>query len=207
MLINELIKVLELSWNKNTCDPSLQEDWNENNKALGQCVVTALIVNDFLGGKIMKCMVESESHYYNLVNGNVIDLTASKFDIVPDYTQTEERTREYLLSNKDTMKRYKLLLNKVKDNFVKYGRKRYTLLDVNGQYFSSVPGTCGGNKKLKVYGRLDCPSALRYIEEGYYVDNRVFFESIEIANKLGYRPCAKCMRKEYEIWKLKNKKK
>ena len=204
MLIDELTKVLELSWNKNTCTPSLQDSWNGNNKALGQCAITALIVNDFLGGKIMRCMCESGSHYYNLINGNIIDLTSSQFNEIPDYTKGEERAREYLLSNKDTMKRYKLLLNKVKDNFVKYGTKKYILLDVNGQYFSKVPGICGGNKKLKVYGRLDCPSALRYLEKGYYSDNRVFFESVEIANKLGYRPCAKCMRKEYEKWKDEN---
>ena len=150
MLLNELIKMLELSWNKNTCSPSLKDSWSENNKALGQCAVTALIVNDFLGGKIMRCMCESGSHYYNLVNDSIIDLTSSQFTEIPDYTKGEERTREYLLSNKDTMKRYKLLLNKVKDNFVKYGTKKYTLLDINGRYFSKIPGTCGGNKKLKV---------------------------------------------------------
>ena len=43
MLLDELTKVLELSWNKNTCSPSLQDSWNENNKALGQCAITALI--------------------------------------------------------------------------------------------------------------------------------------------------------------------
>ena len=197
MLLSELTKVIELSWNKNTCSPSLQDNWNKENKALGQCAITALIVNDFLGGKIMRCMCESGSHYYNLINGNIIDLTSAQFNEIPDYTKGEERTREYLLSNKDTKKRYILLLNRVKDNFVKYGTKKY-----NGQYFSKIPGTCGGNKKLKVYGRLDCPSALRYIENGHYVDNRVFFENIEVANKLGYRPCAKCMRKEYDKWKL-----
>jgi hypothetical protein len=201
MLIEELTKILEFSWNKNTCSPSMQVCWNESNKAFGQCAVTALIVNDFLGGKIMRCMCESGSHYYNLINGNIVDLTSSQFNEIPNYTKGEERTREYLLSNKDTKKRYRLLLNKVKDNFVKYGTKKYTLLDVNGQYFSKVPGTCGGNKKLKIYGKLDCPSAMRYLEKSHYKDNRVFFESVEVAIKLGYRPCAKCMKKEYEKWK------
>ena len=201
MLLDELTKVLKLSWNKNTCSPTLQDSWNESNNALGQCAVTALIVNDFLGGKIMRCMCESGSHYYNLIDNNIVDLTDSQFNEIPDYSKGEERTREYLLSNKDTKKRYKLLLNKVKDSFVKYGSKKYSLLDVKGQYFSKVPGTFGGNKKLKIYGRLDCPSALKYLEKGHYKDNRVFFETEEIAQKLGYRPCAKCMRKEYEKWK------
>ena len=93
MLIKELTKMLELSWNKNTCTLSLQDSWNENNKALGQCAITALIVNDFLGGKIMRCMCESGSHYYNLINDNIIDLTSSQFNEIPDYTKGEERTR------------------------------------------------------------------------------------------------------------------
>ena len=203
MLLNEVRTMLEKSWSMETCCLGLKDNRTIDKKSLGQCAVTALIVNDFLGGKIIRCMCESGSHYYNLINGNIVDLTSSQFNEIPDYTNGEERTREYLLSNKDTMKRYKLLLNKVKDNFVKHGFKKYTLVDVNGEYFSKIPGTCGGNKKLKVYGRLDCPSALRYLEKGYYSDNRVFFESKEIANKLGYRPCAKCMRKEYEKWKEK----
>ena len=54
--------------------------------------------------------------------------------------------------------------------------KKYKLLDGNGdEYLSDVPGTLGGNKKLKIYGRLDCPSANRWIEKGHYVVNRVFF--------------------------------
>ena len=194
-MVEELIRILELSWNKETCTPSMQDSWNENNKAIGQCAVTALIVNDFLGGKIMRCMCETGSHYYNVINDNVIDLTASQFETKPNYVDGEKRTREYLLSNEDTQKRYLLLLKTVKSNFIKHGIKQYKLLGVNGTYFSKIPGTCGGHKKLKIYGKLDCPSALRYIENGYYVDNRVFFENCEVANKLGYRPCSVCMKK------------
>ncbi len=80
--------------------------------------------------------------------------------------------------------------------------KQYILLDKEGkQYTSSTPGTLGGNKKLKIYGRLDCPSALRWIEKGHYVKNRVFFPDEETAIKAGYRPCAVCMPEEYKKWK------
>ena len=82
----------------------------------------------------------------------------------------------------------------------------YKLIDENGnEYLSEVPGTLGGNKRLKIYGRLDCPSANRWIEKGYYVKDRVFFLDEETAKKAGYRPCAVCMRKEYEIWKEEQK--
>ena len=78
----------------------------------------------------------------------------------------------------------------------------YTLLDNDGkQYFSRTPGTFGGHRKLKIYGKLDCPSALRYIAKGQYVKHRVFFKDENTAIAAGYRPCAKCMKKEYDLWK------
>ena len=203
MILNEVRVMLEKSWTKETCGMGLKDSWTKDNKALGQCAVTTLIVNDFLGGKIMRCMCETGSHYYNLINNEVVDLTKSQFKVIPDYQMGEERTREYLLSNEDTKKRYLLLLNEVKENFIKHGTKAYKLQSINGEYFSKIPGTCGGHKKLKIYGKLDCPSALRYIENGYYSNNRVFFENYEVANKLGYRPCSICMKKEYEKWKEK----
>ena len=82
--------------------------------------------------------------------------------------------------------------------------KLYKLIDENGnEYLSTTPGMLGGNKRLKIYGRLDCPSANRWIEKGYYVQDRVFFKDEETAISAGYRPCAICMRKEYLEW-LKN---
>ena len=77
------------------------------------------------------------------------------------------------------------------------------LTDKNGnQYISDHRGSLGGHCKLKIYGRLDCPSANRYIVKGKYVHNRVFFENEETAKAAGYRPCAVCMPDAYKIWKL-----
>ena len=40
--------------------------------------------------------------------------------------------------------------------------KQYTLLGADGRpYLSDRPGTLGGNRRAKIYGRLDCPAALR----------------------------------------------
>lgn len=81
-------------------------------------------------------------------------------------------------------------------------QKLYKLIDSNGnEYLSTIPGTLGGHNKLKIYGRLDCPSAKRWIEKGYYVPYRVFFENEEVAISAGYRPCAVCMPEEYKEWK------
>jgi methylphosphotriester-DNA--protein-cysteine methyltransferase len=78
----------------------------------------------------------------------------------------------------------------------------YTLIGVNGRpHQSETNGTIGGNKSLKIYGRLDCPSALRWIARGHYVKHRVFFLDEATAIKAGYRPCAICMPEAYERWK------
>lgn len=83
MILEEVTKIIELSFGKETCYPSLREKWNEENKTLGHCAITALIINDFLGGKIMRCMCETGSHYYNLINNEIIDLTVSQFKELP----------------------------------------------------------------------------------------------------------------------------
>ena len=62
-------------------------------------------------------------------------------------------------------------------------------------------GTLSGHKGLKIYGRLNYPSALRYIEKGQYVKHRVFFADEETAVAAGYRPCAVCMKEAYLKWK------
>lgn len=203
MKIKELERIIKLSWTKETSYPFSRKDWSIINPSLGQCAVTALIVNDFMGGKIMNCMCEDISHYYNVVNDEIIDLTVEQFKgRIPDYKNGVEKSNDYLLSNQDTKKRYLMLLKNVKSNFIKYGNYEYKLRDSNNkEYISKIPGTIGANKKLKIYGRFDCPSALKYISEGKYVKTRVFFENEEVAIKAGYRPCARCMKKEYKIWK------
>lgn len=83
--------------------------------------------------------------------------------------------------------------------------KMYTLIDENNKpYKSETKGKIGGHKRLKIYGRLDCPSALIHIAKGHYIKYRVFFANEETAIEAGYRPCAVCMPKEYNEWKKRN---
>ena len=79
--------------------------------------------------------------------------------------------------------------------------KTYTLLDRDGRpYSSQAPGTLGGHRRSKIYGRLDCPSALRWIAQGKYVQHRVFFADEDVAIAAGYRPCGACLRPRYRQW-------
>ncbi|WNC72505.1 Ada metal-binding domain-containing protein [Thalassotalea psychrophila] len=78
----------------------------------------------------------------------------------------------------------------------------YKLLDEKGAlYINQNKGIFGGHSKLKIYGKLDCPSALGHISKGHYVKYRVFFKDENTAILAGYRPCARCMKKEYLHWK------
>ncbi|MDS0856086.1 metal-binding protein [Burkholderia pseudomultivorans] len=68
-------------------------------------------------------------------------------------------------------------------------------------YDSVVPGTLGGHRRNRIYGRLDCRSALQAIARGGYVEYRVFFRDEETAVAAGYRPCAVCLPEKYAAWK------
>ena len=208
MIVNEVCEIVSMSFDKDTCYPVWSDKWNSDMKCLGQGAVAALVLNDFLGGKIMRCESEYGSHYYNLINDKIVDLTVSQFKTLPNYETGIERTREYLLSNEDTKNRYKKLLYNLKQSTRKVQGKKFKLInEFEQEYLSDTPGLLGGHKKLKIYGRLDCPSANRWIEKGNYIKYRVFFSEEEIAIKAGYRPCAICMPNEYKKWKNSQKEK
>jgi len=79
----------------------------------------------------------------------------------------------------------------------------YKLLDPDGHVcLSAEKGTIGGHRGLKIFGLLNCASALRFIAAGKYVKHRVFFADMPTAMAAGYRPCGKCMAEMYETWKL-----
>jgi hypothetical protein len=69
-------------------------------------------------------------------------------------------------------------------------------------YASAEPGTLGGHRRSRIYGRLDGPPALRVIARGGYVSHRVFFLTEEHARSAGYRPCAVCHPIAYASWKV-----
>ncbi|GFD81191.1 hypothetical protein KUL118_40530 [Tenacibaculum sp. KUL118] len=58
--------------------------------------------------------------------------------------------------------------------------------------------TLGGNRRLKIYGTLQCKSGKRMKTQ-----NRVFFKSEKEAIENDYRPCGHCMTDKYKLWKAK----
>jgi hypothetical protein len=80
--------------------------------------------------------------------------------------------------------------------------RTWTLIGADGRpYPSRAPGTLGGHRRHKIYGRLDCPGALGWIARGHYVSQRVFFADEATALAAGYRPCAICLPDAYRRWR------
>ena len=78
----------------------------------------------------------------------------------------------------------------------------YRLVGPDGrEVLSETPGTLGGHRRNKIYGRLDCPGALRWIAKGHSVKQRVFFADEATAIAAGYRPCANCLPGQYAEWR------
>jgi hypothetical protein len=71
----ELYDALRHSWSVETGGK-----WLPSSPARGQCSVTALVVQDALGGDILKTDVDGAWHFYNRVHGRRWDFTMSQFE-------------------------------------------------------------------------------------------------------------------------------
>lgn len=109
----KLTKLLPLICSRDTSfDP---RRWTEENPLWGHCAVVALLVQDFLGGEILRVSLKDVpeyasvgSHFLNrLPDGSKIDLTYTQFQkTIPTNLKEETREREQILSRKDTSTRY-----------------------------------------------------------------------------------------------------
>jgi hypothetical protein len=68
--------------------------------------VTALVVQDYLGGDLLRATVDGTSHYWNrLTNGEIVDLSREQFASF-EPVNIQQRAREYVLSYPETASRY-----------------------------------------------------------------------------------------------------
>jgi hypothetical protein len=73
--LKQLEHQLKAAWSKETATT-----WTRDNPARGQCSVTALVVYDSFGGRILKTRVGPHDHFYNQIDGTRVDLTSSQFE-------------------------------------------------------------------------------------------------------------------------------
>lgn len=112
LTVSALEAALANAWVRETsADPA---SWTEDNRAWGQCAVTALIVQDYFGGSLQRGEVGAISHYWNLLpSGEEADFTLRQFPEGTEISNVATRTREYVLSHLETARRYRKLARRV----------------------------------------------------------------------------------------------
>jgi hypothetical protein len=119
-MVARLKRVLLMCWYYDTASPGDQSRWTSDRPSIGQCAVTALVVQDLMGGQLVKATVEGfGSHYWNrLDSGEEVDLTRNQFPpetVIPPGQPVE---RDYLMKHERSIQagtptRYRLLSRRV----------------------------------------------------------------------------------------------
>lgn len=75
-LVELFALLLNRGWDATTC--VVNSDWSEEKPYIGQSAVTALLCQKWFGGDICSMSFSSKTHYFNIIEGVVIDLTRSE---------------------------------------------------------------------------------------------------------------------------------
>ncbi|MCX5411539.1 hypothetical protein [Streptomyces sp. NBC_00059] len=85
LLLTDIEAAVRGSWGADTTTPEHRPRWSPGNPARDQCGVTALVVNDLLGGELIRGEVRVDGervdyHWWNRLGpGTEIDLTREQF--------------------------------------------------------------------------------------------------------------------------------
>ena len=105
--------LLSSIWCAETCAPRMRKDWTRENKTLGQCSITAFLMQDIYGGRVLGVSLgDGNYHCFNAVGDCVFDLTSEQFGHEIDYTGYKVVKRQDILTD-DTRKRYNVLKNEL----------------------------------------------------------------------------------------------
>lgn len=85
--------------------------WRPDNPACGQCSVTALVLQDLLGGDILKTSVEGQWHFYNGLGEQRLDLTDTQFEQPLEYQDLPSNRSEALQDT--STQQYEILKRRV----------------------------------------------------------------------------------------------
>ncbi|WP_416530577.1 hypothetical protein [Streptomyces coelicoflavus] len=85
LLLIDIEQAVRDSWSAETCTPEFRSRWTADNPARDQCGVTAMVLNDLLGGELIRGEVHVagervDYHWWNRLAPDVeIDLTREQF--------------------------------------------------------------------------------------------------------------------------------
>ena len=93
----------------------MRDGWSPENKTLGQCSITAFLMQDIYGGKVYGVMREGGNfHCFNVVGDCTFDLTSEQFgDEKLDYGDCPEQFREVHFAKEEKRQRYEYLRTKL----------------------------------------------------------------------------------------------
>ena len=103
--------LLSSLWSAETCAPRMRKDWSEENRTLGQCSITAFLMQDLYGGKVYGVPLgDGNYHCFNAVDGCVFDLTSEQFGNTRlNYDHCPEQSREIHFAKAEKKERYERL--------------------------------------------------------------------------------------------------
>lgn len=98
-------------WSADTCAPRMRADWSRDNPTLGQCSITAFLMQDIYGGQVLGVpLKDGNFHCFNVVDGRVFDLTSEQFgDAKLNYAGCPAQRREDHFAKEEKRARYALL--------------------------------------------------------------------------------------------------
>lgn len=95
--IDLFILLMNVGWDNETC--ALNTSWNEQRPYVGQSASTAIWLQRCFGGDICLTNFSSKAHYFNIVNGIIVDLTRSEL-------QNDQVKKCYDITNYTLVKRW-----------------------------------------------------------------------------------------------------
>ena len=93
------------------CAPRMRAQWSPENPTLGQCSITAFLVQDLFGGEVYGILRSGGNyHCYNVVGDYKFDLTSEQFgDEVLGYSDNPVQSRDVHFSKQEKKERYEFL--------------------------------------------------------------------------------------------------
>lgn len=116
-VLERIQTTLEASWSRDTVDPENKNHWSVENKSLGQCAVTALVIHDMFGGRMI--YDKANFHIWNeFSDGTQHDFTRSQFKDEKVFSIYKYKSREDILYDErgkatGIFERYTLLKQKM----------------------------------------------------------------------------------------------
>ena len=112
----DMYDALSHIWCEYTCAPRLRNEWSKDNITLGQCSITAFLVQDIFGGRVFGVLRPGGNyHCYNVIDGVTFDLTSEQFgDEKLNYEDNPEQFREVHFAKQEKKERYEYLRDELK---------------------------------------------------------------------------------------------